>query len=436
MLSAARTGAAQWGQRDPGRTIDSPRGTRTMATLKKLPQTAPNSPAITTPRGEDDRKARLSPMPLDAKVPGALRGNYVAALAVSLVALGAGACGRHRGKPETSPVVAPAEAFRPAFLAEALRKLGGAHYHATLRYGVGRAGSAPLTITTTTDVWLDRTGNYRLREENDRDGGREVILTGRELAVALRYGKMIRRVAEEPEPSRMLEEGLGAPWAAFELCAPRMHVEKTGDELVGGARATSYTLTLGDGAAVAQGAGPRASVDAGCGPGAARRPIETLSGRAIIDDATGALLAVNLTATFQARGDAGPEHGAVEVHASLAEVGVDAGNRTAGGRRAVVAAAHRAGGACAAAWAGGAGTPRGRRAAGATTMSEPRQDSGPGTPELVVVSPRRARAAAPAPGREPQADRAPLAAGHRRRRGHPASRSSTTTSPGGFAPGC
>ena len=28
---------------------------------------------------------------------------------------------------------------------------------------------------------------------------------GRELAVALRYGKMIRRIAEEPEPSRMLE---------------------------------------------------------------------------------------------------------------------------------------------------------------------------------------------------------------------------------------
>ncbi len=257
-------------------------------------------------------------MALDAKVPGALRGNYVAALAVSLVSLGAGACGRHGGKPAASQVVAPAEAVRPAFFAEALRKLGGAHYHATLRTSVGREGGAPLAVTTTTDVWLDRTGNYRLREENDRDGGREVILTGRELAVALRYGKMIRRVAEEPEPSRMLEEGLGAPWAAFELAAPRMHIEKTGDDLVGGARATSYALSLGDGAAVKPPAPalPLAGLRAWRG----NATIETLSGRLVVDDATGALLATDLMATFQARGDAGPEEGAVEVHASLAEV--------------------------------------------------------------------------------------------------------------------
>jgi hypothetical protein len=257
-------------------------------------------------------------MPLDAKVPGALRGNYVAALAVSLVTLGAGACGRRAGKPEAPQVAALGDAVRPAFFAEALRKLGGAHYHATLRYSVGRAGAAPLAITTTTDVWLDRAGNYRLREENDRDGGREVILSGRELAVALRYGRMIRRVAEEPEPSRMLEEGLGAPWAAFELSAPRMHAERTGDDLVGGARATSYALSLGDGSAVkpAAPALPLAGLRAWRGTAT----IDRLSGRAVVDDATGALLAVDLTATFQARGETGPEEGALEVHASLADV--------------------------------------------------------------------------------------------------------------------
>ncbi len=260
-------------------------------------------------------------MALDAKVPGALRGNYVAALAVSLVALDAGACGA-RGKPEAPHVVAPAEAVRPAFFAEALRKLGGAHYHATLRYSVGRPAAAPLAVTTTTDVWLDRTGNYRLREENDRDGGREVILTGRELAVALRYGKMIRRVAEEPEPSRLLEEGLGGPWAAFELAAPRMHLEKTGSDLVGGIRATSYTLSLGDGAAVKPPAPALPLAGLRAWRGNAR--IETLSGRLVIDDATGALLSADLQSTFQARGDAGPEQGAVEVHASLADVAATA----------------------------------------------------------------------------------------------------------------
>jgi hypothetical protein len=257
-------------------------------------------------------------MALDAKVPGALKGNYVAALAVSLISLGAGACGK-RSKPDAPHVVAPVEAVRPAFFAAALRKLGGAHYHATLRTSAGRPGAAPLAVTTTTDVWLDRTGNYRLREENDRDGGREVILTGRELAVALRYGKMIRRVAEEPEPSRMLEEGLGAPWAAFELAAPRMHLEKTGDDLVGGARATSYTLSLGDGGAVKPPA-PALPL-AGLRAWRSNATIEALSGRLVVDDATGALLAADLKSTFQARGDAGPEQGSVEVHASLAEVG-------------------------------------------------------------------------------------------------------------------
>jgi hypothetical protein len=318
MLSAARTGAAQCGQRDPGRTIDWPRGIRTMTTLKKLPHTAPNSPAARTPNDEEERKARLSPMALDAKVPGALRGNYVAAIAVSLVSLGAGACGRH-GKPPAPRVVAPAEAARPAFFAEALRKLGGGHYHATVRYSVGRSGAVPLAVTTTTDVWLDHTGNYRLREENDRDGGREVILTGRELAVALRYGKMIRRVAEEPEPSRMLEEGLGAPWAAFELSAPRMHMEKTGGDLVGDARATSYTVSLGDGSAVKPPA-PALPL-AGMRAWRSNATIEALSGRLVVDDATGALLAVDFTSSFQARGDAGPEQGTIEVHASLSDVG-------------------------------------------------------------------------------------------------------------------
>ena len=50
-----------YGQRDPGRTTDSWRGTRAMATLKKLPQIAPNTPAITVMTG-DDRIAALSSM--------------------------------------------------------------------------------------------------------------------------------------------------------------------------------------------------------------------------------------------------------------------------------------------------------------------------------------------------------------------------------------
>ena len=135
---------------------------------------------------------------------------------------------------------------------------------------VGRAGGAPLAVTTTTDVWLDRTGNYRLREENDHDGGREVILTGRELAVALRYGKMIRRVAEEPEPSRMLEEGLGAPWAAFELAAPR--VQRREDRRRSGRRRARDQLRAHSRRRIGGSRRrPRRFRWRGCGPGVATR---------------------------------------------------------------------------------------------------------------------------------------------------------------------
>jgi hypothetical protein len=250
-----------------------------------------------------------------------MRGNYAAALALSFVALGTGACGRRiDGKAGVPPAVALGDAVRPAFFAQALRKLGGAHYHATLRYAVGRAGGAPLAITTTTDVWLDRAGNYRLREENDHDGGREIVLSGRELAVALRYGRMIRRVAEEPEPSRLLEEGLGAPWAAFELGAPRAHVEKTGTALVGGVQATTYALTLGEGSGAGFAVAKSGSSATGLRSWRGDLAIETLAGRAAVDDATGALLSADLTATFQAPGEAGPEQGTVEVHALVSDV--------------------------------------------------------------------------------------------------------------------
>lgn len=245
-----------------------------------------------------------------------MNGNYIAALAApvaAVVVLGAAACQRH---PAAAPPrqTALADAVRPAVLSEALGKLGGGHYHATLKYVVGRPGAAPQAITTTTDVWLDHTGNWRLREENDRDGGREVVLYGRELSVALRYGRMIRRVAEEPEPSRLLEEGLGAPFAAYELCAARL--QATGAGPVEG-HATGYTLALGSGAATPKPRLPFAGLRAWRGAAA----IDTLSGRAVVDDASGALVAFDLTATFQAKGDSGPEQGSVEVHAAVSDAG-------------------------------------------------------------------------------------------------------------------
>jgi hypothetical protein len=52
MLSQARTGCPHVMQREAGLTTDSPRGTRATTTFRKLPQTAPNTAAITAAAGE------------------------------------------------------------------------------------------------------------------------------------------------------------------------------------------------------------------------------------------------------------------------------------------------------------------------------------------------------------------------------------------------
>jgi hypothetical protein len=261
-------------------------------------------------------------MPVDAKVGGALQGNKVFSpavlLALALSTAVTGACrGREVDRGAARQASTLAEVVQPAFLARALRQVGGAHFHGVTRFSVARAGGAPIAVATTTEVWVDRAGNYRLREENDRDGGREVVLYGRELSVALRYGRMIRRVAEEPEPSRLLAEALGGPAAAFELVAPRARLTPAGTELVGGANATVFLLALGDGAArPATSGGSFSGLRAWRGAAS----IEALTGRMVVDDVSGALVRADLTASFQATGQAGPEHGTVDVHTLLTDI--------------------------------------------------------------------------------------------------------------------
>jgi hypothetical protein len=52
MLSQGFTVRPQEKQCDAGRTTDSPRGTRAMHTLKKLPRSVPNTPAVISRAGE------------------------------------------------------------------------------------------------------------------------------------------------------------------------------------------------------------------------------------------------------------------------------------------------------------------------------------------------------------------------------------------------
>jgi len=265
-------------------------------------------------------------MRLDAKVRGALKGNYRPSLqsrrvpwCAAALALLVAAC--QGGAPDGAAAhrVTPDQAVKPEVLAAALRKLGGAHYHAAMKLSAGRPGAAPVEVITTTDVWLDRTGNFKVHEDNDRDGGRDVVLYGRELSVALRYGKMIRRVAEEPEPTHLLQEALGGPWAAYEIGGARIQAVEGAQDLVGGARATRYVMTMAPGKTK----GSKVAAPAhlyGLRGWRAAAEVTSITGRAVVDNATGALMAIDLTVAFQTKGEAGDEQGRIEVHTALSDV--------------------------------------------------------------------------------------------------------------------
>jgi hypothetical protein len=126
---------------------------------------------------------------------------------------------------------------------------------------------------------------------------------------------MIRRVAEEPEPSRLLEEALGAPFAVFDLVARQARVARAGSELVGGAHATVFELRPGDGAVSMRTPAPE-----GLRKWRDNATIDDLSGRVVVDDATGALVRCDLKAKFTTPGDAKPIEGALDVHTVLTDV--------------------------------------------------------------------------------------------------------------------
>ncbi len=160
-------------------------------------------------------------------------------------------------------------------------------------------------MTTTTDLWIDRQGNFRLAESNDQDGGREVVRVGSELAVALRYGKFTRRPAQDPEPQRFLEEAVGAPSAAWDT------VRRFVDVAPAGSRAFRLNKAVGERPAPTA-ATPlrkwRETVD-----------VQTLVGDARLD-ADGRLQAFTLNARFRADRDGTPIEGEIAVAASVDQV--------------------------------------------------------------------------------------------------------------------
>jgi hypothetical protein len=125
---------------------------------------------------------------------------------------------------------------------------------------------------------------------------------------------MIRRTAEEPEPSRLLEEALGAPFAVFDLVARKARIVPAGNELIGGARATVYELQRGEASSSAR----PPSLD-GLRKWRNSASVDSLQGRIVVDDATGALVRCDLTAKFTSA-EPKPVVGTVDVHTMLTDI--------------------------------------------------------------------------------------------------------------------
>ena len=218
-------------------------------------------------------------------------------IALGLAVAGSGGCKGDGPRVLTRPAAVVDGAVRPDRFAPALLKLGAAHYRGVARFEAGPDGSPMEAVTTETDVWLDDHRNWRLVELNDKDGGREIVLHGRDLSVALRYGKMIRRAAEDPEPQHLLEEGIGAPFAGWELLRNVTTVDDFGGENRAGRKVHVYKLTKAP--TIADNTGVTADSDRR----AWRRTVvaDVVDGAFVVDELTGLPLQVDLRARYSMR---------------------------------------------------------------------------------------------------------------------------------------
>jgi hypothetical protein len=239
------------------------------------------------------------------------------ALAALAAVAAAVSCGRTKPQAALAPDQVLDQALFPSTLAANLRAAGGGHFHATTRLHAdvastpddGAKPAAPAAVTTTTDLWVDRQGNFRLVEENDQDGGREIVRVGSEVAVALRYGKLIRRPARDNESERWLAEALGGPWTAWELVRRQVTFENADGGVRLGRRERAAALPAGFPPAQ----GLRKWRDSA--------QVTALAGQARLDAGGKLPLAFACKAGFRATRDQVPITGEVAVDATLADIG-------------------------------------------------------------------------------------------------------------------
>ena len=242
----------------------------------------------------------------------------------SLLVVALGGCTSKNSAAAKSAVETLDAVLAPDAVVSALQKAGGGHFHSTALLRVeasGKADSAegkpvsPPAITTTTDLWLDRQGNFRLLEINDQDGGREIVRVGRDIAVALRYGKLVKRPAQDAESARFLVEAVGAPRTAWEIVRRQVEVKGSSSlyELALGKRLADLPAGFSAGGALQKW---RASID-----------VKSLGGSVGLSGAGAGRVPVTFEckATFHATRDALPDvlpmKGEVAVSATVDQIG-------------------------------------------------------------------------------------------------------------------
>ena len=241
-------------------------------------------------------------------------------LLAAALAVAAAGCGAKKTAATRSGLETLDGALAPAGFSVALRKAGGGHLRAVTTFhvegggkvdpGDGAKPASPSTITTTADLWMDKQGNFRLVESNDQDGGREIVRVGGEVAVALRYGKMVRRTAQDSENARFLAEALGAPWAAWEIVRRQVEVDESGQG--------AYRLRLGTRLADLPAGFPAAE---GLRQWRDTVDVKTLEGQVALDPASHLPLAFTCKTGFKAVRDQLAIAGEVAVSAALDQVG-------------------------------------------------------------------------------------------------------------------
>jgi hypothetical protein len=229
-------------------------------------------------------------------------------------------CGQKKTAATRSGLGTLDSALAPAGFSAALRKAGGGHLHATTTFHIDSSGktdpgdgakpASPSAVTTTTDLWMDKQGNFRLVEGNDLDGGREIVRVGGEVAVALRYGKMIRRAAQDSENVRFVAEALGAPFTAWEIVRRQVEVDEAGQG--------AYRLRLGNRLADLPAGFPAAE---GLRKWRDTVDVKTLEGQATLDIGSHLPLAFVCKTAFQAVRDQLAIAGDVTVSATVEQVG-------------------------------------------------------------------------------------------------------------------